>query len=82
MCSSTKLKGNWDILNKFVVKLGIFAAYFRIRAKFWSLAALQSNADAMLRTVMQRLDVRASVNAVNAERETALLKAARQGWQK
>ena len=31
----------------------------------------------MLRTVMQRLDARASVNAVNAERETALLKAAR-----
>ena len=31
----------------------------------------------MLRTVMQRLNVRASVNAVNAERETALLKAAR-----
>ena len=31
----------------------------------------------MLRTVMQRLDVRASVNAVNAEGETALLRAAR-----
>ena len=35
----------------------------------------QSNGDAMLRTVMQRLDVRASVNAVNSDSETALLKA-------
>ena len=43
---------------------------------------MQSNADAMLRTVMQRLDVRGSVNAVNAERETALLMAARQGLAK